>query len=139
MPFETIHAVAGGSITVSSFVKLSTAADNTVLLAGSNDPVIGVSSEGAQDAPISGASVTAAESGDSLRVYPIGSVCTLTLGSGGATRAGELIADSAGLGVARSTTSTAIQNVGAIALESGSAGEKIKVMVVRYPLRPALV
>lgn len=139
MPFATIQFVAGGSITPASFVKVSTAADFTALIAGANDPVIGISSAAAHDAPISGASTTAAESGDSLEVHPIGSVALLTAGSGGWTRGDELKSDSSGYGVTRATTGTTVQQVGAIALESVAAGEIGRVLVIRTSVRPALV
>lgn len=138
MPFATIPFEAGGSIAPSIFVKVSTAADFKVLAAGANDAVIGISSAAAHDAPIPSAATTAAVSGQSVEVHPIGSVALLLAGTGGWTRGGELIADTDGTGIARATTGTTIQNVGAIALESASAGEYGRVLIVRYPLRPAL-
>lgn len=138
MPFATIPFEAGGSIAPSIFVKVSTAADFKVLAAGANDAVIGISSAAAHDAPLSGASTTAAESGDSLEVHPIGSVALLQAGSGGWTRGDELKSDSSGYGVTRATTGTTVQNVGAIALESASEGEFGRVLVIRTSIRPAL-
>lgn len=139
MSFATIPLKAGAAIGAALFVKLSTAADNTALVADTNAPIIGVSSEAAQNAPIPGASANAAvAAGDQLNIHPIGSVCMVTAGSGGVVRGGELVADSDGTAVARATTGTTIQNVGAIALQSAAAGELVEVLVVRYPLRPAL-
>jgi hypothetical protein len=136
MPAEIFSAVAGGNINVSTFVKVSTAADNTVLACGSNDPVIGVSTDAAKAAPISGASSTlAAASGDPIMINPLGSVCILTIGSGGCTRGDELISDSSGNGVTRGSSS--LQNVGAIALESAAASELCRVMVWRMPWTPS--
>jgi len=138
MPCDNFPHVAGGDINPCRFVTLSPSADFTLLEANANEAIIGVSHESAQDAPLPGASTLAAASGDHLAIYPIGSVCRLEAGSGGWTRGSELISDSNGKGVARATTGTTIQNVGAIALESVSEGELGKVLIVRYPLRPAL-
>lgn len=138
MPFATIPFEAGGTINPSTFVKVSTAADFKVLAAGANDPVIGIASAAAHDAPLSGAATSAAVSGQSVEVHPIGSVALLLVGTGGWTRGDELKADTDGSGITRATTGTTIQNVGAIALESASAGEYARVLIVRTSIRPAL-
>lgn len=130
--------VAGGDIRPSRFVKVSTAADHTVLEADANEAVIGISHESTQDAPISGASANAAESGDQLTVYGIGRSCLLKIGSGGCTRGDELKSDADGQGVTRATTGTTLQHVGAIALESASEGEFARVLVHRTSVYPAL-
>lgn len=133
-----LSQIAGGDINPARFVKLSTAADFTVLEADSNERPYGISVDAAQAAPISGASTLAASAGKSLRVYGIGEECTLTLGSGGATRGGMLVSDADGKGVAAASTGTTVQWVGAEALESGLENEKIKVRVCLFPFRPAL-
>jgi len=139
MPFETIQGISGGTIRPSRFVKLSTAADQTFLEADANEQTIGVAQDWQRDAPIDGADPDAAESGDPLSINPIGSVCLLQIGSGGVTRGDELKSDADGKGVTRATTGTTVQWVGAIALESAVEDELAKVMVVRYPMRPAIV
>ena len=139
MPFDNPGMVAGGDIRPSRFVKISTVADYTLLECDANDPVFGVGHESTQDAPIPNADPDAAEAGDQLAVYPIGSVCLLKIGLGGCARGDELKSDNDGKGVARATTGTTIQNVGAIALESALEDDLARVLVVRYPLRPALV
>ncbi len=68
----------------------------------------------------------AAISGDSLRIFGQGDDCLLTLGVGGATAGDLLKSDANGAGVTASTGNKA----GARALQTGAAGEKIRVEVV---------
>lgn len=138
MPHENPAFTVGGTIRTARFVKVSTAADHTVLEADANEATIGISSDAAQDAPIPGASTNAGETGDSMMVNPIGSCPLLTIGSGGCTRGDELKSDADGKGVTRATTGATMQWVGAIAMESASEDELCRVMVVRYPIYPAL-
>jgi hypothetical protein len=133
MPAETVYSTAGGDVNPSRFVKLSTAADNTVLQAGSNEDVFGISSEAAQDAPLPGASTLAAAADDPLMIHPDGSVCLLEIGSGGCTRGDYLKSDTNGKGVAAATTGPTAQFIGARALESASAGEFARVQVKTIP------
>ena len=95
MAYNTFSAMAGGSIYPSRFVKLSSAADQTVLQAGTNDEVIGVSSDAAQHAPIPNALTTAAEAGDALKIESIGTIALVEVGTGGVTRGDRLKADGA--------------------------------------------
>lgn len=136
--FEPMQVKAGGDIRTCRFVKVSTAADNTVLEADANEAIIGISSQATQDAPTSGASANAAESGDQLHIHPIGTRCLLKIGSGGVTRGDEIKSDADGQGVTRATTGTTVQNVGAIALQSAIEGDLALVMVFRSSVRPAL-
>ena len=134
-----ISLIAGGDVRPARFVKLSTAADFTVLEADANERTYGISIDAYQDAPIpSNTNGYAASAGQSLRMYGIGDECTLTLGSGGATRGDKLKSDADGKGVAAATTGATMQWVGAEALESGLEGEKIKVRISQYPHYPAL-
>lgn len=135
---NSLSPIAGGDIRPARFVKLSAAADFTVLEADANERTYGIGVDAAQDAPIPGASVNAAEAGDSIPVYGPGDECTLELGTGGVVRGGMLISDADGKGVAAAATGTVVQWVGAEAFESGAAGEKIKVRVCSFPFRPAL-
>jgi len=137
MTFETIQLIAGGTIGVCRFVKLSAAANFTGLQAGDNEAIIGVSTQAQQDAPTSGSDANAALTGDQISVHPIGSVCVLEAGSGGFVRGDELKSDANGKGVPRATSGTTNQNVGAIALESAAAGERARVLVFRSFNRPA--
>lgn len=139
MPFETIYSTAGGDIYPSRFVKISTAADNTVLQAGTNEQSIGVSTNATQDAPLPGASTLAAAADDPLSWHPIGSVCLLEIGSGGVTHGAYVKPDTDGKGVLAATTGATAQSIGALALESASDGEFAKVLVLHLPKNyPAL-
>ena len=131
--------LAGGDITTSSFVKLSTAADFTALQAGANEQTIGISQVGPKDPPgVSGSSALAASDGLHVQIFGLGDICLLRAGTGGWTRAQNLKADSSGDGVPVATTGTTIQYAGAVALESAAAGEYGLVQVVNMAIRPAL-
>jgi len=138
MPFEVPQVVSGGTIRTSRFVKLSTAADNTILECDANEQCIGVSTEAAQDAPIPGASTDAAAAGDQCAMHPIGSVCLVQAGDA-ITRGDKLKSDADGKAVPAATTGTTVQWVNGRALESASADELVKIVVESYPFRPALV
>jgi hypothetical protein len=139
MPFETIYSTAGGDIRPARFVKLSTAADNTVLEADANEVTFGISSEATQDAPLPGASALAAAADDPLAIHPIGSVCLLEIGTGGVTRGAYIKSDADGKGVLAATTGATAQSVGAVALESASENEFCRVLVLHLPkFYPAL-
>lgn len=131
---------AGGNITTHSFVKLSTSADHTALQAGDNEFVIGVSQVGTEDPPgVTGSGTYAATAGKHLQIFGLGdSNLLLRLGSGGCTRGDLLKSDASGNAVAAATTGTTVQNIGAIALESGSEGELVQVQVLIFKHRPAL-
>jgi hypothetical protein len=125
---------AGGNIGPSCFVKISTAANETVLLASTNEDVFGVSQEGLHNPPgLAGADAYAAVAGENIKIYGPGSTCMLTIGSGGCSPGDYLKSDSSGFGVAAATTGATAQSVGAIALETGSSGDKIRVYVVKLP------
>lgn len=133
---------AGGTIRRARFVNLKTTANHTVEEADANDRTIGIAQEGGREPALP--SVTAdppeaAQSGDQLRVYVPGDTCLLEIGSGGCTAGDDLKSDTDGKGVARATTGTTVQNVGAIALETASEGELAKVLVTYTYVRPALV
>lgn len=139
MPFEMPPLVAGGDIRPCRFVKISTAADFTVLEADANEEVFGISTNATQDAPIPNADGDAAEAGDQVHVNQPGTFALLELGSGGVTRGGWLKSDADGKGVAVATTGATAQFYGAKALESGSEGEFVKVIVWPLPkIYPAL-
>lgn len=135
---ETIAAISGGTIRPSRFVKLSGAADNTMLEADANEAAIGISHEGPRDAPVDGASGDIASTGDQFDYYPEGRVCKLVIGSGGITRGAPIKSDADGNGVASLLTGATMQWVGAWALESALEGELCQVIVKVYPHYPAL-
>lgn len=138
MSFDSFPHAAGGDINTSRFVKISTAADNTVLEADANEQICGVSSEAAQDAPIPGASALAAVSGDSVSVHPIGSIACVLVGSGGVTRGANVKSDADGKAVLAATTGTTVQWIAGTALETAAAGELAKILVQSFAHRPAL-
>ena len=133
MPAHTTSILAGGNIYPSRFIKISTSADNTALQAGSNEDVIGISTEATKDAPLSGASAYAGVDTYQMHYYPNGTECLLEIGSGGVTRGDYLKSDTNGKGVSAATTGPTAQFIGAQALESAAAGDFARVMVMRIP------
>lgn len=129
---------AGGDIRPARFVKLSGAADFTVLEADANERVFGIATDATRDPPLPNASALAAAAGDQLRIHGVGEETTIELGSGGATRGAMLVSDADGKAVAAASTGTTVQWIGAEALESGLEGELIRVVVRNFPFRPAL-
>jgi hypothetical protein len=118
---------AGGNIATSVFVKISTAADETVLVCASGDDPFGISQEGAHDPPgLAGSDGNAAAAGQDIKVYGPGSHSPMiNVGAGGVTRGDYLKPDNSGFAVTASTG----DKCGAIALESGSANDRIKAYV----------
>lgn len=140
MPFDTPSMNVGGDIRPCRFVKQSTAADNTLLEADANEEIFGIATEAAAAAPIPNADGDAGNTdAPQMHYYPPGRECLLELGSGGVTRGGWLKSDNEGCGVAVATTGTTAQFYGAKALESGSAGEFVRVLCWPLPkIYPAL-
>ena len=122
---------ASANIRPSRFVKRSGA--NTVAEAGAGEKMIGISAEGSNYPPLPGQTEYAAASGDPCSIIFIGDgqqedrPVLLVLGSGGATQGDLLKAASGGAGVVADTDKDCY---GALALESGSAGEAIRVRPV---------
>ena len=123
----------GGEVFPARFVKRSTAADFTVLQADADSFPCGISQRWAAVAPLPGASVAAAQTGDMIQVHQPGmsgnehdSTVWLLVGSGGVTRGAHLMPDADGKGI----TCTTGKYYGAIADESGAAGEYIRVTPV---------
>lgn len=139
--FEPIPALAGGIVRPSRFVKVSTAADNTVLEADANEQVCGIATEATRDAPLDGASGEAASStvGEGNLMYsPEGNVALVTVGSGGVTHGAEVKSDADGQAVLAATTGATKQWVAGIALESALEGELARILCKVYPHYPAL-
>jgi hypothetical protein len=139
MPNTPPRLVAGGTINPCRFVKMSTAADDRCLEADANEDVIGVSYEGGKYAPLSDLVTTNphAIAGDPVGLYGDGDQCLLELGAD-AVRGNKLKSDADGKGVPIATTGTTLQRYGAMALESGKSGEKIRVFVQLGSERPAI-
>ena len=140
MPNTPARLVAGGTIYPCRFVKPSTAADDRGLQATANDRLIGISYDHGKHAPLSDLVTDNphAEAGDSLGLYGDGDNNVLLELGGTVTRGDRIKADANGKGVTVATTGTTIQQSGAVALESGVAGEKIRVHVQVSSERPAL-
>ena len=140
MAIGSPHLLANGDIRPARFVKL-TYGDGGVAKAfeaDANESPIGISQEGTNTAPIPGVtSDKAAEQGQGLQLHVEGEECLLELG--GTVAVGNFVkSDADGKGVAAATTGTDVQYVGATALESGVAGNKIRVKVQLMSHRPAI-
>lgn len=124
----------GGTINPSRFVKRSTAADFTVLQADLNAFPDGISQNWGVDAPIPSVTddpIPAGRTGDKIMIHAghsgHGDDTTVWLLAGGTvTRGDRLMPDADGKGI----TATTGKYYGAIADESGVAGEYIKVTPV---------
>ena len=126
----TPSLTASGNISPATFVTIDSSNDFCVVQSGANGAAIGVSQEGTMFPPGTPSdNGYAATSGYPVTVYGIGSVCMVTLGSGGAVRGNFLKSDASGNAV---VSSTAGDYVRAIALESGSAGDRRRVQVVAF-------
>lgn len=126
---------ANGTIRVGRFVKIDVADNNSVKECDANERVFGISGMGSRVAPIPEVTTDppeAAQSGESVEVHLPGDGQSqdvlLYLGTGGCTAGDYLKADADGAGVTIDETATHKEEVGAIALESGSAGEYVKVI-----------
>lgn len=114
--------IAGGTLAPMTFAKVSTAADDTCLQAGANDVIIGITQVGTDNPPgLTGATSNAATVGESIQLYGLGDICSLTAGSGGWTAGDRLKSDASGNGVTIATSGVS-QNCGAVALETVAAG-----------------
>lgn len=122
---------AGGTINPSRFVKRSTAADFTILQADLNSFPCGISQAWGVDAPIPTMTdnpIPAARAGDTVNFHagnsgsPEDTTVWLELGDT-VTRGSQLMPDANGKGIPATTG----KYYGAIADESGVAGELIKV------------
>ena len=129
---------AAGNITRASFVKVYTSANNQVVAAGANDRTIGIAQIGGRTAPLPSETqdpAYAAQANENLLVHTLDNQrddVVLQIGSGGCTAGDELKSDASGYGVVAATGTVTRQNIGAIALETASAGELCKVMIVNY-------
>lgn len=130
--------LAGGTIRPSRFVKITAA--HTVSESDANEASVGVSQEGGNQPPLSDlvSTINAAVSGETLKVYGLGDECLLELGD--TVTAGQYLkSDADGKGVPVATTGTTLQLAGALALDAGAAGDLLRVQVLQYPIRPAIV
>lgn len=122
---------ASANIGPSRFIKRSGA--NTVAICGAGERMIGISTESSGYAPLPGVTEYAAVTGDPCPFVMVGDglqedrPVLLILGSGGATQGDLLKSDAAGAGVTASSNNNIY---GALALESGSEGEAIRVRLL---------
>lgn len=135
------HLIAAGNIYPSRFVKIDTTAgaSHKGLQADANAKTIGISHPGTYLAPLSDYAPAGyhAIAGLPIGLFGDTDVCLLEAGDT-IVQGDRLKSDANGKGVPIATSGTTIQQVGAVALESGAAGELIRVQVVRYSERPAL-
>lgn len=134
--------VANGNIRPFRFVKIDTTAGNSHfgLEADANDKLIGVCGGETNQPPLSDLVSTNyhAQAGQHIKLHPDGEETLLQLG-GTVVQGDRLKSDNDGQGVVIATTGTTIQHYGAIALEAGDSGERIRVQVLIGSERPALV
>lgn len=128
---------ANGNVRVSRFVKIDSTAGkvfNVIESAAATDKSIGISYEGAHDAPgVTGSDGYAAVAGENIRVYTVGDICNLTLG-GTVTQGDWLVSDSAGRGVTQTSGANIADVIGAIALDAGAVNELRRVLVIPMQL-----
>jgi len=123
---------AGGTIRPSRFVKIT--GDSTVEECDAGDPIFGISGEWTRDTPVdvyTSTGINAALDGDQVTIYGTGDAgCLLEIA--GVVTAGSLLqSDANGAGIVLTTIpATADQEAGAVALEAGAAGDKIRVQVL---------
>jgi len=114
---------AGADINTSTFVKIS--ADNTVIPCVAGDRSDGVMHESSEDTPIPNADGDiAVRSGHSKRVYGLGEVCEIRVGTGGLSAGDKVKPDANAAGVATSTTG---ETFSAICLQAGASAGRAKV------------
>jgi len=134
-----LQLTARGNIAPFRFVRVDTSSENGCVQAGDNTDIIGIAQGGTNKPEVAGliSAQYAAENGQPVRVAGVGAVTLLEVG-GNVTAGQYLKSDANGKGVPVATTGTVIQNYGAMALQSGSAGSIIRVMVIIGKVRPAL-
>lgn len=80
-----------------------------------------------------------AVSGEPVSLNPPFTIAALDVGSGGLTAGDKVVSDGSGKGITAASTGTALQWVGAIALQTAVEGDKCDVWTVEaYPHRAAL-
>lgn len=119
---DYISMQAGGTIRTSRFVS-GGAADHEIIESNAGDlDVVGVATEGSQDAPLPNASnlANAATDGEQCRFYPYGKQCRVEVGTGGLTRFVYAKPDADGKAIAATTTNDVAFF---LPVESASEGE----------------
>ena len=130
MPQINPQWMAKDDIRPSRFVMSDLENDFSVVEATANRKTVGVSQQGTNNPPIPSESDDfAAISGETLRVHGLTEECLLKLG-GTVVVGDDLKSDSAGRGVVIAQ-GTSKQEVGALALQSGTINQLIRVQVER--------
>lgn len=121
---------ANGNIYPSRFVGIDASDNNSVLQSASGGRPFAVSFAGGREAPVpSLTTVYAAQTGDNVSLLTMGETGLLELGA--ACLAGNrLKPDTNGKGIPLAAGSGVMEHYGAEALEAGSAGDFVKVLVV---------
>lgn len=123
---------AGGDINPSCFVTMSTTVNGTVVESNAGDAkIIGIAQEGVKEAPQTGASTLAAESGDHVRIHFPGEVCLLKMDATGCTVGDFLKPDNSGNGDVAGNDDVSA----AMALETAAGSEKVFVLVLEPAIR----
>lgn len=118
---------AGGTIRPSRFITLSgvhTASESNA----NDDAIVGITSEATRTA--STPDITDANHalvGEPIEYFAWGEECLIELGTGGCTAGNFLEPDADGKGIVAAQGDTA----GALALETGAAGNKVRVLVMQ--------
>lgn len=119
--------LAGGNVSPSRFVKLSTAANHTALQATAGSKIIGISGVGTRLPPgITGDDGYHAVDTENIDMFSLGDICLLKIGSGGCTAGDYLKSDASGQGV----TAGAGEFAGAVALQTRLVGEFALVQII---------
>ena len=129
---NTPSFVAGGTIAPGRAVKISTAADNTVLQgAAATDPCFGIAKRSMRDAPgLTGSdNAVAANAGEACEVYGPGSVAPAIAGAA-ITRGARVSSDANGKVITAVSTSWIL----GWALES-AAGDGSEIQVFVHPMQ----
>jgi hypothetical protein len=124
----SVHLNAGGTINPSRFVMLDVSNAFVGLQATAGAGIMGISHESTRTAPVpdTSASQTHCISGEPIGLYDDNEICLLEIGDTVAV-GDKLKSDANGKGIPVDTTSGGYQEVGAVAVQGGSSGDKIKV------------
>ena len=141
MPNTSPNLIAAGDIRPNRYVKIDSTAGNSHygLEADANEKVIGICGGETTQPPLSDLVTTAlhASSGKHIHLYGDGDECLLEI-SATVVQGDRLKSDGDGKGTPVATSGTTLQEYGAIALEAGSSGDKIRVQVTLGSVRPAI-
>lgn len=132
--YTPLSLVASATVNPSRFCKISGA--RTTAQAGANERIIGISGVGTRS-PTDSNPTAHAVATEAVMLHRVGAEALLDIG-GNIAAGDRLKADANGKGVTMASTGTTIQHYGAIALESGADGDRIRVAIVIGSERPAL-